>query len=358
MLNMRDLIEPLSSGDLLARAIQTFDDLLPEEWETSLTSAAIDPYADRRIAPEALLEVAAPDGSTAVFAIAAKLTFTGRDVAPTLSNLKRWSDQHDTLPLVVARYLSTTVRERLTAQRASFLDACGNVSVASPSPAVALSQTGLDHDPWRQSTTRSSLRGEPAALVVRALCEFATPMPIAQLIELAGTSAGSTYRVLDLLLDEGLATKGERGWVESVDVPALLRRWANDWVATESRFVLSFESDDGLEGTLKRLAKQPRDAYVLGGGHAAALAADVRRPRAAVIHCDDVVGLMSDLHARPARHQSAADLFVHGRGLGAAMMESATVDKLVLAAPSQAYADLVLTGESESAETLLRALTD
>lgn len=357
-MNMRDLIEPLSSGDLLARAIQTFDDLLPEEWETSLTSAAMDPYANRRTAPEALLEVAAPDGSAAVFAIAAKLTFTGRDVAPTMSNLKRWCDQHDALPLVVARYLSTTVRERLAEQRASYLDACGNVSVASPSPAVVLSQSGLDRDPWRQSATRSSLRGEPAARVVRALCEFATPMPVAQLIELAGTSAGSTYRVLDLLLDEGLAAKGERGWVESVDLPALLRRWANDWAAAESRFVLTFESDDGLEATLKGLARQPRDTYVLGGSHAAELSADIRQPRAAVIHCDDIAGLMSALRARPARHPAAADLFVHGRGLGAAAMESAIVDKIVIAAPSQAYADLVLTGESDSARTLLRALTD
>ena len=56
---MQDLIEPLSTGDLLARAVQSFDELLPEDWDTSLASANIDPYADRRIAPDALLEVEA-----------------------------------------------------------------------------------------------------------------------------------------------------------------------------------------------------------------------------------------------------------------------------------------------------------
>ena len=99
----------------------------------------------------------------------------------------------------------------------------------SPSPAIALSRPGLDRDPWRRAAVRDSLRGEPAARVARTLCDYAIPMPISQLIELSGASAGATYRVLDLLLEEGLAEKGERGWIESVDVPALLRRWAVDW---------------------------------------------------------------------------------------------------------------------------------
>lgn len=352
---MSDLIEPLSTGDLLARAVQTFEDLLPQGWETSLASAAIDPYADRRTAPDALLEVAAPDGAVAVFAITAKLTFGGRDVSPALTHLKRWCDQHDALPLIVARYLSSTVREKLIAESGSFLDACGNVSVSSPSPAIVLSRPGLDRDPWRRSTTRESLRGEPAARVARALCDFATPISIAQLIELAGASAGATYRVLDLLIDEGLAEKEERGWIESVDLSGLLRRWAVDWAAAESRFTLRFESDDGLEATLKRLAKQSRNSYVLGGAHAAALTTEVQAPRAAVIHCDDIQSLIAQLGARPAVN-AAADLIVHGRGLDAAAMESTVTNRLVHAAPSQAYADLVLAGDTDTATTLIGAL--
>lgn len=355
---MRDLIEPLSSGDLLARAIQTFDDLLPDGWETSLVNASLDPYADRRSAPDALLEVMAPDGSEAVFAISAKLTFTGRDTAPTLASLTRWCEQNDALPLIVARYLSSTVRETLAEAHASYVDACGNVSVASPYPAIALSRPGLGRDPWRRSTTRESLRGEPAARVVKALCEFATPMPISQLIELSGASAGATYRVLDLLLDEGLADKGQRGWIDSVDLPALLRRWATDWAAAERRFTLRFESVDGLEPILGQLAKQPRDAYVLGGAHAAALAADIRAPRAAVIHCEDTAALVAQLGARPAINPASADLIVHGRGLASAALEATVSAKIVHAAPAQAYADLLLAGEVDSAATLLTAIAD
>lgn len=353
---MTDLIEPLSTSDLLARAIQTLDALLPDGWDTSLASATTDPYADRRIAPEALLEVEAPDGSSVAFAIAAKLTFTGRDVGQALTTLLDWCEQNEAQPLVVARYLSSTVREKLLEEQASFVDATGNVSVSSAVPAIALSRPGLGRDPWRRASTRDSLRGEPASRVVRALCDYALPMPISQLIELSGASAGATYRVLDLLIDEGLAEKTERGWIESVDEPALLRRWAGDWAEAESRFTLHFETEDGPETTLNRLAKMPKDTYALGGGHAAALVVGFQTPQTALIHCEDAAALIAHLRARPASRASAGDLIVHGRGLSAAAAESGIVERLTHAAPSQAYADLVLMNELDAAAQLLRAL--
>lgn len=353
---MSELIEPLTSSDLLARAIQTFDELLPDDWETSLASARVDPYADRRSAPEALLEVVAPDGNSTAFAIAAKLTFTGRDVSQTLPPLQSWCEQNDALPLIVARFLSTTVRERLREQQASFVDATGNVNVSSSLPAIALSRPGTSRDPWRRPNTRDSLRGEPAARVVRALSDYTLPMPISQLIELSGASAGATYRVLDFLIDEGLAEKAERGWIDSVDDLALLRRWAADWAEAESRFTLGFQSDDGLDATLKRLAKLPNDSYVLGGAHAAELVAELRAPRSAFIHSEDAASLIARLRARPVGRLADADLIVHGRGLNQATAGSEVVDKLIHAAPSQAYADLILMNDTAAAAKLLSAL--
>lgn len=353
---MQELIEPLSSSDLLARAIQTFDDFLPEGWDTSLASANVDPYADRRTMPDGLLEVEAPDESSVAFAIAARLTFTGRDIGPVVTNLRQWSDRQGALPLVVARFLSSTVRETLAEKGVSYVDACGNVSVVSTAPAIVVARPGLDRDPWRRATTRASLRGEPAARVVRTLCDFEVPILISDLIELSGASPGATYRVLDMLIEEGLADKGERGWIESVEIQALLRRWAADWAAAESRFALRFESEDGLDATLKRLARQPKDSYVLGGGHAAALATDTRSPRFAVIHCEDAAGMVQQLHARPAGRSNSADLIIHGRGLQSAAAGSTTVRSIVHAGPTQAYADLILSGDRAAAEQLLRTL--
>lgn len=345
--------EPLTANDLLALAVQTFDDLLPDGWETSVAAAGDDPYADRRLKPDALLEIVAPDGSAAAFAVAARMAPAGRDIAPVLGALVRWSEQHGSVPLVAARYLSPTVREMLTAAGCSFVDAAGNVSVSSPAPAIALSRAGESRDPWRRPNVRDTLRGEPAARVVRALCDYEAPIPIARLIELSGASAGASYRVLDLLFAEGLADKGERGWIARTDWQRLLRRWAADWADAERRYTLRFETDVPVDTLRKRLAKEPPDSYVLGGEHAASRLTG-RDPETLFLHSDDAATLAVRLGGRPAGRAEAATLTIHARGTEAAALGSVAEGKLRLAAPTQAYADLSLA--ELDADRLLKAL--
>ena len=354
---MLNLVEPLSLNDLLAHAVQTFGDLLPEDWEASLSRATEDPYLDRRVAPDALLEVEAPDGAKASFAAAANMTVTGRDVAPLLAKLRRWGDEHDTIPLVLARYLSSTVRERLDEAGASYVDACGNVSIGSPSPAIVISRPGLPRDPWRRSQDRDSLNGEPAARVARALCDFEAPMPIARLIELSGASAGATYRVLDLLFAEGLAAKGRRGWIESTDWQRLLRRWAADWVATERRFTLRFALPDGIESAVSRLAREPVDSYLLGGAHAAAQFTGGGDAKQLLVHSEDAAALSRRARRRTGRRHDEGELTIHARGLAVAAARSGVTRKLAIASPSQAYADLMLAGDEKAAGKLLKAMS-
>lgn len=352
---MIEAIEPLSLNDLLARAVQTLGELLPDDWETSLKPASDDPYADRRLLPDALLEVVAPDGTAVEFAIAAKLTVTGREAADLLARLLRWDDERTAPPLLVARYLSTTAQDLALAAGASFLDATGNARIAARAPGLVLVQNGLDRDPWRRGATRDNLRGEPAARVARALCDFTAPLPIARLIELAETSAGATYRVLDLMFDEGLATKGERGWIDAVDWQRLLARWASDWTAAERRFMLRFALPDGTEAALKQFARESRGNYVLGGEHAASRFDAGPGPTRIFIHSDDAAGLAGRLGASPAG-TGDSNLLIHARGLTAAAARCSSHRKLRFASPSQAYADLVLGGSERSAEQLLAAM--
>lgn len=350
-------IEPLSSNDLLAHAVQTLGELLPDDWETSLKPASDDPYADRRLLPDALLEVIAPDGTVVEFAIAAKLTMTGSETSRMLDRLRSWGATRSAPPLLVARYLSTTARDLASAEGASYLDATGNARVSASQPALALVQSGLDHDPWRRGTTRDNLRGEPAARVARVLCDFTAPMPTALLIELAGTSAGATYRVLDFLFAEGLAARGERGWIASADWPRLLARWASDWAATERRYVLRFTLPDGAESALRQLAREANGSYALGGEHAASNFEISRAPTRLLIHSDAAAGLAARLGALPAG-SGEADLLIHARGSTAAAARLAASRRLGFVAPSQAYADLVLGGNDQRAERLLTAMID
>lgn len=345
--------EPLTANDLLALAVQSFDDLLPDGWETSVAAPGDDPYTDRRVKPDALLEVVAPDGSVAAFAVATRMAPAGRDVAPLLTTLVRWSGQHGAVPLIAARYLSPTVRELLDAEACSFIDATGNISVSSPAPALALSRVGENRDPWRRPHVRDTLRGEPAARVARALCDITPPISTASLIATAGASAGAGYRVLDLLFAEGLATKGERGWIAEADWQRLLRRWGTDWAAAEERFTLGFATDDSLDTLLKRLAKEPANTYVLGGEHAAARLTG-RKPETIFLHCDDAAALARRLGARSAERKEAAMMLIHARGTDAAAARSVVEGKLRFAAPSQAYADLMLA--NSDADRLLKAM--
>lgn len=352
---MRETIEPLSVNDLLARAVQTLDELLPDGWGTSISPATQDPYADRRFTPDALLEVLAPDGSTVAFAVTAKLTLAGRDATAMLRRLRLWGEQHGTASLVTARYLSSTVRDLLAEAGASFVDATGNVNIGCSSPAIAISRSGLSRDPWRRSRSRDALRGEPASLVARALCDFAAPMQIAHLVELSGASVAATYRVLDLLFDEGLAIKGERGWIETADWPRLLRRWSADWSAAERRFTLGFALPDGVDAALTHLAGRPRGSYLVGGRHAAGRLV-AGEPRRLTVHCEQPEDLAKRLRAEPTGRHDDGELIVHARGLGAAAARSLRAGKLAIAAPSQAYADLVLAGDIDAAARLLKAM--
>lgn len=349
-------VEPQSTEDLLSRALQALDELLPDDWSTSLAAADVDPYADRRSNPDALLEVEAPDATALTFAVIAKMNLVGREVDSVVMSLRQYAERHGTNALVVSRFLSTTVRDQLREHGVSFIDACGNLSVAGSPPAIALSRPGLDRDPWRRTSTRQQLKGEPAARVVQTLFDLETPLRIADLIEDSGASPGATYRVLDMLVEEGLAERNTRGWIDSVDRIGMLKRWAEDWAATASRFALKFETLLGLEGTMRELARSAKDAYVLGGGHAASLVADIESSRTAVVHTDGTVMRFVIAGGHLIRRTGVPDLIVLGRGLESAEIGATTKGKFRYAGPAQAYADLILCGDHAAAEKLLRSL--
>lgn len=340
---MPDLIEPHSQNDLLALAVQTFDELLPDGWETSLLAASDDPYIDRRQTPDALLEVVAPDGSTTGFAIIARLTLAGREAAAATSLLRRWRESNGSESLVVSRYLSTTAREFALDGGASFLDATGNVHVACARPAMAIMRPGLDRDPWRASFSRASLRGEPAARVIRALCEHHCPVETAQLIERAGASVGAAYRVIDLLIDEGLATKGERGWVDHVEWSRALERWAHDQSLGARKGVQRFKLPDGVAPAFAALAGHDPPAATIGGGHAASLHDGADTESDIYLHTATPLDLAKHLGAVASEQ---GDLWIDSRWPTLAVRGATTSGKLSYVSPAQAYADLSVDPDS------------
>lgn len=101
--------------------------------------------------------------------------------------------------MIVARYISKSAQDWLRANQVSYADATGNFMLISPSTSTFLmSDSGAKSDPWRGAgRPRKTLNGDIAARIVRAILESNTPFSIPQIISLAETSSGATYRVID-----------------------------------------------------------------------------------------------------------------------------------------------------------------
>ena len=136
---------------------------LPDGWESRVGES-------RQPPADAVLELTAPDGRAARLSVEAKSIVNARDVPVIANRLRAAGAGEPSDAMAVARYLSPRARESLAGAGMSYLDATGNLRLATTEPAVFLLREGADRDPWRTpDRPTSSLRGMPAARVVRAL---------------------------------------------------------------------------------------------------------------------------------------------------------------------------------------------
>ena len=165
--------EPLEREvDVLRRAVSVLQERLPVGWSAV---ASYDVQGENRRRIDAVIELAAPDRSRVRLVAECKRAVVRRDLPAVLDELEaaRASVPAPTIPVLVSRYLSDSVRDWLDENDVSYVDATGNLRLVSGEPAVYLRDRGADRDPWRgPGRPRGTLRGEPAARVVRALADF------------------------------------------------------------------------------------------------------------------------------------------------------------------------------------------
>ncbi|WP_230878446.1 hypothetical protein [Planomonospora sp. ID67723] len=164
---------------------------------------------------DALWKVTAPDGTSVVLVVEAKRAVERRDTATLLQQLNAATDEHPgSRGVVVSRYLSPPVRKRLSEAGLSYIDATGNITLNVSQPGLYVAGRGADHDPWRgPGRPRGTLKGASAAKIVRALLDHERTWVIRELIDAADVSTGSTYRVIEFLESENLATRTNSGAV-------------------------------------------------------------------------------------------------------------------------------------------------
>ncbi len=258
---------------MLRRAVGALRDRLPSGW--TLTDTDQDSARDPRV--DALLVLHAPDGAESPVIIETKTTIAASALPAIRDQLAYLTDSvPGSTGLVAARYLSKSDQQRLQELGLSYADATGNVLMSVATPGLFIRDRGADSDPWRgPGRPRGTLKGEPAAKVVRTMADLPGPWRIRDLIAASGTSTGSVYRVVEFLQSEALATKAPSGLIEVPDWTALLRRWSADYQFLRTNTVTGFIAPRGLPDFLARVRAdgEPADYAITGTVAAAAWAA-------------------------------------------------------------------------------------
>ncbi|MBG0813403.1 hypothetical protein HS045_04100 [Planomonospora sp. ID82291] len=248
--------------------------------------------------------------------------------------------------VVVSRYLAGPVRKRLTDAGLSYIDATGNMLLNVSRPGLYISTQGAERDPWRgPGRPRGTLKGTPAAKVVRALLDHSRSWKIRELISVSGTSTGATYRVVDFLEREELATRDSSGMVTVTDWVKLLRRWSGDYGFVRNNRITRWIAPRGLPNLVKRIADSSA-LYAMTGTLAAAEWAAHAPARSAMVYTADAdrTARLWDLRAADA----GANVMLAEPESDLPFARTLTsASGLTVAAPAQVAVDL-MTGPGRS----------
>ena len=329
---------PQSERELVDVALSTLRQLLPDDW--LLESAPVEGVPSQWF--DASYILTAPDGARASVGVEARRLVEPRDVA-SLRDYYLHGPANATvdIPIVVARYLSRPVQERLAAAGLCFIDATGNTLVRSRRPALHISERGADRDPWRgPGRPRGTLKGEPAAKVVRALVDFPGSWSVRELVGVSGASTGSVYRVLEFLESEALvARNGDGQWLAN-DWRALLRRWSADYQFSSTSRVSRWIAVRGIDTFLDSLRGDDVGNYVLTGSVAAGAWARYAPARLASVYVDDAAAAAQRWDLR-ATDSGANVLLAEPQYAVVRERSIDALDGLRIATPPQVAADLM-----------------
>lgn len=319
-------------ADVLRVALEALRAYLPPTWSLETT------VSDRG---QGELRLRAPDGASLTARLDTRRLINTRDVSQLIERLRDLAPASPTeLPVLVSRYLAPATRERIIASGGGYIDATGHLYLRGERPAMLLRDRGADRDPWRgPGRPRGSLKGMPAARIVRALIDFVPPYSVPDLAERARTSIGAAYRVVEFLDELQMVAREARGPITAVQWRTLLERWSSDYGFAQSNTVATFLEPRGLTVLKDRLREQTDLEYAITGSLAAESIAPYAPPRLAMIHVRDIAEAAKVLGLREATTGANVALAVADDRV--AFERTRQADGLTWAAPSQVAVDLM-----------------
>jgi len=242
--------------------------------------------------------------------------------------------------LLAARYLAPATRERIAEAGAGYVDATGNVYFATDRPALLLRDRGADRDPWRgPGRPRGTLKGPPAARVVRALIDFAPPYTVPEIAERSGASTGATYRVVKFLEEQELLERESQGPITGIRWRSLIERWSRDYGFAPSNTVATFLEPRGLSALTARLVEESQLEYAVTGSLAVQQVAPYAQARLAMLYVRDINKAAAALNLRATA--TGANVALAAGDYDMAFERTRLEDGLRLAALSQVAVDLL-----------------
>jgi len=285
--------------------------------------------------------VEAPDGSGARAVIQVKQLVERRDVPRLVEEARNWSTRWGATPIIAARYLAPSVRQALSAAGVSYADATGNMRIVMEKPAVFIVDRGEDRDPWRKGRPPGTLKGEPAARVVRALLDYRRHWQARDLIATAGASSGATYRVLDHLQREGLVVKSDARY-SVTDWERLLRAWSAEVPLGAETRVTAFIDPRGVDHFLVTLSRGWPFRFAVTGSVAAQEFAPYAPAKAAYVYVSSIEEAADPWGLRP--NEAAPNVI---------LLEPAPSDQLPFVRTVQGKANYPVVAPSQLAADLL-----
>lgn len=331
--------QPPTAGELLESAAEALRTRIPSSWEVESPRGSGAPTRDRE---ETRWAIRAPGGDVASFCVRAKRTVVARDVPELRAQFaKRTSMDPGGEGLVVTRYLSPADRARLNDAGLSYIDATGNMNVSSVTPALFVSDRGADSDPWRgPGRPRGTLKGEPAAKVVRALADFPGPWRVTDLADVSGASVGSVYRVMQFLEDEELAERLPDRRFQVPNWDALLRRWSEDYQMLRSNTVTRWIAPRGLSDFLDTVRDDKNVEYAVTGSVAASAWAAYAPARSTMVYVRDAARAAQQWGLRET--ETGANVLLVEPVYRVVMERTMTaLDGVTLVGPAQVAVDLM-----------------
>ncbi len=333
--------EPASERDVMLQASRRLQATLPADWSVKVVTITGDEENAR-------LELKRFDSPVLTFRVEIKRTITRASALFLLGKqryiferLARQESEDRAQGMLATRYLSPPIQDLLRERGVSYIDATGNIFLNSQDPLVFISERGANADPWRSAgRPTTSLKGLPAALMVRALADYAPPLTVPELAKVAGTSMGAAYRLVEYLTNESLITREDRGPITTADWPELLRRWSQDARFLDTNRTHGYLEPRGISALTTKLRElSDAQSYAVSGSLAAQPYAPYAEPRLALLYSTDPEVLAERLGLRPV--ESGANVIVASPRSPVVFDRTTTWQGIKIVAPSQAAADLL-----------------